>query len=163
MHIRSMIIGAAALLTAVPATAFGQVSLGPELSFGGDTDLGVGGRVVANVESLNHWDFVGTFDVWFPDDGPNNDISAWEANGNLAYNFLIQDTSIFPYAGAGLNIFHVSVDNNESPGNGFDDTDLGLNLFGGIKFPASSVTPFVEVRAVLEGADQVAVTGGILF
>lgn len=161
MHIRSMMICAAALVAAVPATAFGQVSLGPELSFGGDTDLGVGGRVVANVQSLNHWDFVGSFDVWFPDDGPNNDVSAWEANGNLAFNFLIEDTAIFPYAGAGLNVFHVSVDN--VGGGGADDTDLGLNLFGGIKFPASSVTPFVEVRAVLEGADQVAVTGGILF
>ena len=57
----------------------------------------------------------------------------------------------------------ISVDDLDSPGDGVDDTDLGLNLFGGIKFPASSVTPFVEVRAVLEGADQVAITGGILF
>lgn len=163
MRIRSMILAAALLVAAIPGTAFGQVSLGPELSFGGDTDLGVGGRVLANVSALDHWDFVGTFDVWFPDDGPNNDISAWEANGSLAYNFLIEDTSVFPYAGAGLNVFHVSVDNPDLVGGGRDDTDLGLNLFGGIKFPASSVTPFAEVRAVLEGADQVVITGGILF
>jgi hypothetical protein len=158
-----MIFGAVLLAVVLPGTALGQVSLGPELSFGGDTDLGVGGRVLANVTSLEHWDFVGTFDVWFPDDGPNNDVSAWEANGGLAYNFLVEDTNVFPYAGAGLNVFHVSVDNFDSPGGGADDTDLGLNVFGGIKFPASSVTPFAEVRAVLEGADQVVITGGILF
>ena len=163
MHIRSMIIGAAALMAAVPATAFGQVSLRPELSWGDDTDLGIGGRVVANVKSLEHWDFIGSFDVWFPDDSPNVDVSAWEANGNLAYNFLIQGANLFPYAGGGLNIYHISVDFDDLPGNDRDDTDLGVNLFGGVKFPASSVTPFAEVRVVLDGADQFALTGGILF
>ncbi|MFW6089445.1 MAG: hypothetical protein ACODAB_06810 [Gemmatimonadota bacterium] len=162
MRMRSLVMTAAALLLAVPATAVGQVAFGPQLSFGGDTDLGIGGRVVANVESLEHWDFVGTFDVWFPDDGGGVDVSAWEANGNLAYNFVVEDSELNPYAGAGLSIFHVSFD-SDGPGDGFDDTDLGLNFFGGLKFPGESVTPFVEVRAVLEGADQVAVTGGILF
>lgn len=163
MRIRSMVMTAAALMLAVPATAVGQVAFGPQLSFGGDTDLGIGGRVLANVESMEHWDFIGTFDVWFPDDSGDNDVSAWEANGNLAYNFVVEDTSLNPYAGAGLSIFHVSVDNNSLPGADFDDTDLGLNLFGGLKFPGQSITPFVEVRAVLEAADQVVVTGGILF
>jgi hypothetical protein len=153
---------AAALLLAVPATAVGQVAFGPQLSYGGDTDLGIGGRVLANVEALEHWDFVGTFDVWFPDDSGNVDVSAWEANGNLAYNFVVEDTSLNPYAGAGLSIFHVSVE-NETTGGEADDTDLGLNFFGGLKFPGQSITPFVEVRGVLEGADQVVVTGGILF
>jgi hypothetical protein len=155
-----MVMAAAALLLAIPATAMGQVQLGPQLSYGGDTDLGIGGRVLANVESLEHWDFVGTFDVWFPDDGPNTDVSAWEANGNLAYNFLIEDSELSPYAGAGLSIFHVSVE-NENTSADFDDTDLGVNFFGGLKFPGGSVTPFVEIRAVLEGADQVVVTGGV--
>lgn len=161
MRLRSLVITVAALLLAVPATAVGQVAFGPQLSFGGDTDLGIGGRVLANVESMEHWDFIGTFDVWFPDDSGDNDVSAWEANGNLAYNFVVEDTSLNPYAGAGLSIFHVSFDDGLG-GNG-DDTDLGLNLFGGLKFPGQSITPFVEVRAVLEAADQVVVTGGILF
>ena len=162
MRIRSLVMTAAALLLAVPAAAVGQVAFGPQLSYGGDTDLGIGGRVLANVESLEHWDFVGTFDVWFPDDGGNVDVSAWEANGNLAYNFVVEDTSLNPYAGAGLSIFHVSVE-NESTGAENDDTDLGLNFFGGLKFPGQSITPFFEIRGVLEGADQVVVTGGILF
>lgn len=163
MRIRSLVMTAAALLLTVPTTAVGQVSFGPQLSYGGDTDIGIGGRVLANVESLEHWDFIGTFDVWFPDDGPgDNDVSAWEANGNLAYNFVVEDTSLNPYAGAGLSIFHVSVD-NDGPGDDFDDTDLGLNFFGGLKFPGQSMTPFVEVRAVLEAADQVVLTGGLLF
>jgi len=162
MRVRSLIVGIAALLLAVPATAVGQVAFGPQLSFGGDTDLGIGGRVLANVESLEHWDFIGTFDVWFPDDDGGTDVSAWEINGNLAYNFVVENSELNPYAGAGLSIFHISVE-SDGPGPDFDDTDLGLNLFGGLKFPGESITPFVEVRAVLEAADQVVVTGGILF
>ena len=162
MRIRSMIVAAAALMLAVPATAVGQVTLGPQLSYGGDTEIGIGGRLLVGVESLEHWDFVGTFDVFFPDDGPNTDVSYWEANGNLAYNFLIEDApSIFPYVGGGLNIARFSVEFED--GGDQSDTDLGLNLFGGTKFESSSVTPFVEVRVVVEGADQVVVTGGILF
>jgi len=162
MRVRSLIVGVAALLLAVPATAVGQVAFGPQLSFGGETDLGIGGRVLANVESLERWDFIGTFDVWFPDDDGGTDRSAWEINGNLAYNFVVEDSELNPYAGAGLSIFHLSVE-SDGPGPDFDDTDLGLNLFGGLKFPGQSITPFVEVRAVLEAADQVVVTGGILF
>lgn len=162
MRMRSLFIAAAAFVLALPATAVGQVTLGPELSYGGDTDIGIGGRVLVGVESLEHWDFIGTFDVFFPDDGPNNDVSYWEANGNLAYNFLIADApSIFPYVGGGLNIAHASVEFDD--GSDTSDTDLGINLFGGTKFESSSVTPFVELRVVLEGADQVVVTGGILF
>lgn len=160
MRIRSLVMTAAALVLAVPATAVGQVSFGPQLSFGDDTDLGIGGRVVANVESLQHWDFVGTFDVWFPDDRGTTDVSAWEANGNLAYNFVVEDSSLNPYAGAGLSIFHFSI---EDDGFDDDDTQLGLNFFGGLKFPGQSMTPFVEIRGVLEGAEQVVITGGILF
>ena len=79
----------AAALFLLPATAEAQIHIGPQLSWGGDTDLGVGGRVLLNVESLDHWDFIGTFDVFFIDDSQNVDRSYWEANGNLAYNFRI--------------------------------------------------------------------------
>jgi len=162
MRIRLLVMTAAALALAAPSTALGQVSFGPQLSFGGDTDLGIGGRVIANVESIEHWDFVGTFDVWFLDDGANTDRSAWEATGNLAYNFTIENSAVFPYAGAGLSVFHVSVE-NEMTGFDSDDTDLGLNFFGGLEFPGESVTPFVEIRGVLDAADQVVITGGLLF
>lgn len=162
MRLRTTIMTVAALLLAVPATAGAQVHLGPQLSWGGDTDIGIGGRVLVGVESLPRWDFIGTFDVFFPDDGPNDDLTYWEINGNLAYNFLIEEAeSIFPYVGGGLNIAHFSRDND--PGDDFSDTDLGLNLFGGTQFSASGVIPFAEIRLVVEGADQVVLTGGVLF
>ncbi len=161
MRIPSLLAAMAGVLLMLPGAADAQVRLGPQISFGGDTDFGIGGRIVANVESLEHWDFIGSFDIFFPDDGPNNDISYWEANGSLAYNFgLPEAPSLSPYVGAGLNIAHISVEN---AGNDFDDTDLGLNLFVGTQFKGGSVTPFAEIRFVAEGAEQVVLTGGILF
>ncbi len=162
MRMRSLIMAAAALMLMLPAPAVGQVNIGPQLSFGDDTDLGIGGRVVANVESLEHWDFAGTFDIWFLDDGPNTDRSAWEANGNLAYNFTVENSSLAPYAGGGLSIFHFSAEDRDT-GAEFDDTELGVNFLGGLKFPGESTTPFVELRGVFEGAEQLVITGGLLF
>lgn len=168
MRIRSILTLLAVTVLAVPAVAHAQgreargIDLGPQILYGGDTDLGVGGRVIINVESLPNWDFLGSFNVWFPDDSPGVDRSAWEANANLAYNFLIEDVeTVFPYVGAGLNIFHASAElsNNQD----VDDTVLGVNLFGGTKFTAGSLTPFVEVRVVLDGADQVVIALGLLF
>lgn len=161
MRVSTLTVAVAGLLMLLPATAAAQVRLGPQLSFGDDTDIGIGARVVVNAGASQRWDFIGTFDVFFPDDGPNNDVSYWEANGNLAYNFGVEGApSLLPYAGAGLNISHVSIDN--ASGN-FDDTDLGINLFAGTQFQSQSVTPFAELRVVVEGADQLVLTGGILF
>jgi len=161
MRTRTLLAAVAGALLLLPASADAQIRIGPQLSWGGDTDLGIGGRVLANVGALNHWDFIGTFDVFFPDDSPTNDVSYWEANGNLAYNFGVPDLStLSPYVGMGLNIAHVSVDRES--GN-FDDTDLGINFFVGNQFDAGSTTPFAELRVVAEGASQVVLTGGLLF
>lgn len=161
MRVRNVLAATAAVLLLLPATANAQVRFGPQLSWGDDTELGVGGRALVNVQSLIHWDFIGTFDVFFPDDSPTNDISYWEANGNLAYNFGVPDApGLSPYVGAGLNIAHVSVDRESGD---FDDTDLGINFFVGNQFDGGSTTPFVELRVVAEGADQWVLTGGLLF
>lgn len=156
MRIRSMLVGAAALLFAFPATALGQVNFGPQLSWGGDTDVGVGGRIVAGIESVPRWDFIGSFDIFFPDG-----FDYWEANGNVAYNFTIEEAeTIYPYVGGGLNLAHISP---EGLGNGGSDTELGLNLFGGTQFEGESIIPYLEVRLVIEAAEQVVLTGGVLF
>jgi len=163
MRISSLLAAVAGALLLLPATAEAQVRLGPQISFGGDTDFGIGARIVANVQSLRHWDFIGTFDVFFIDDNPNFDRNYWEANGNLAYNFGIPEVpSLSPYVGGGLNIAHMSRENVES-GEDRDDTDLGLNLFVGTQFQGASITPFAEFRIVAEGAEQVVITGGFLF
>ena len=163
MRIHTLLAATASVLLMLPGAADAQVRLGPQISFGDDTDFGIGGRIVANVESLPHWDFIGTFDVFFIDDSPNFDRSYWEANGNLAYNFGVPEApSLSPYVGGGLNISRFSA-TEVSTGTDRDNTDLGLNLFVGTQFEGGSVTPFAEFRIVAEGAEQVVLTGGILF
>lgn len=152
-------LGALALLAlGGPATpAEGQVHLGPQVSLGGDTDVGIGGRVVAGMPEYSGLEFIGSFDVFFPDG-----YDYWEINGNLVHNFEVPEASSFrPYAGGGLNIAHYDRD-DDRPGDG-DDTDVGLNLLGGMKFPMEGVAPFVELRLTVEGGDQFVVTGGFLF
>ncbi len=139
-----------------PADAGAQVRIGPQLSFGSEQDVGLGGRVTAQFRSPMELGFIGSFDVFFPDEPRGEDRSYWEINTNLAYWFRVRSTSVHPYAGGGLNIAHASRD-------GTSDTDLGLNLLGGSAFGAKRVRPFAELRVELAGGDQFVVTGGVLF
>lgn len=132
----------------------GQVAFGAQAAWGSDTDLGIGGRVLGNIEQVN-LEGVGEFNLFFPD----GDVDFWEINANLFYHFHLEDTpSVLPYVGGGLNIAHVSV-------GGAGDTEAGVNLAGGVRFPtAGEWAPYLELRAAGVGADtdQLVLTGGIL-
>lgn len=144
-----------AALLALPGTARGQAAaFGPQLSLADDTDLGLGARAVLNLSDYEGWEAVGSFDLFFPE----NDVDYWEINGNLVYNFPVEETrTFFPYVGGGLNVANADAPTVEG------DTDLGLNIVGGGKFDAEGVTPFVEARIEVEGGEQFVVTGGLLF
>lgn len=143
------VLGALLLGGVSPASA--QVYGGAQALFGSDTDFGVGGRVLANIEDAN-LELVGSFNVFFPD-GP---LDFWEANGNLFYHFHLSDTpSVLPYLGGGLNISRLS--------NGSSNTEAGLNLGGGVRFPMANVSPFIEARAVISDHDQAVLAFGIVF
>lgn len=141
------------LLTAAPSSA--QVHLGPQVSLGSDSDVGLGARIVGGVPHYAGIEFAGSFDIFFPD----GDLDWWELNGNLIYNFEIPEAASFrPYAGGGLNVTRTDRPVRDA------DTDLGLNVLGGAKFPNDGpVTPYLELRGTIEGADQFVITGGILF
>lgn len=146
----------------VPRSAAAQARFGAQLDFGDDQDLGIGGRVILDLEELRDVQFVGSFDWFFPDEPAGVDITYWEINGNLVYAIDAPDLpSISPYIGGGLNIVH----RNREFASGADssDTDAGLNLLGGAIFDTRSITPFVELRLEVEGGDQFVITGGILF
>jgi hypothetical protein len=132
--------------------ADGQATFGVQGNWGSEADFGVGGRVLANIPNVN-LEFVGSVDVFFPD-GP---LDWLDFNANLFYHFHLPDSpSVLPYLGGGLNAARLSVNNN-------DQTEIGLNIGGGVRFPGGRVTPFIEARGVISDADQFVVTGGILF
>ncbi len=131
--------------------AEGQSNFGVQGNWGSDTDFGLGGRLVVNIPDVN-LEGAGSFDVYFPD----ADFDFWEINANLFYHFHLPDSpSVLPYLGGGLNIARFS--------NGASDTEAGLNIGGGVRFPTGNVSPFVEGRGVVGDASQFVVTAGILF
>ncbi|HUF11581.1 MAG TPA: hypothetical protein VMN78_00610 [Longimicrobiales bacterium] len=156
---------------ASPAEA--QVGFGVQGSWGDDSDLGVGARVVAPVGHMITADggsvlaglkAIGSFD-WFFIDCPDGVDCSWiEINANGAVPLPLEGFS--PYVGAGLNIARISFESEEQgvPG-AFDvsDTEVGLNLLGGLDFPLGGLNAFAEGRFELGGGEQFVVTVGVLF
>lgn len=129
-----------------------QMALGVQGNWGSEADFGVGARTLINVPSSN-LEAVGSVDVFFPD----GDVDWLDINANLFYHFHLPDSpSVIPYLGGGLNLARLSVGDASN-------TETGLNIGGGLRFPGASVTPFVELRGVISDADQFVVTGGLLF
>lgn len=157
--------GLSALLAlASPGAAPGQVHVGPEVSLADDADLGLGARVLVNPAGYEGWEFGGHFDFFFPD----GDVNYWEVNANGYYNVVLEELeALAPYVGAGLNLARVSVDGDgpgPGDGSGADDTDVGVNLIAGTKFPAAErFAPFAEIRFEAGGGEQVVLTGGLMF
>lgn len=140
-----------------------SVRLGPQLSYGSSSKLGLGGRLHANLRSPDRLVIIGAFDWFFPDEGRGEDRTYWELNGNVAYRFKIEGTTaVAPYAGGGLNVAYSSR-RPDGGGDGSSSTDLGVNLLGGTLFGSGPVLPFFELRVELAGGEQFVLTGGVLF
>jgi len=144
---------------AAPARAHDEsVSLGVELDYGNDSEFGIGGRLRHSLRGLfpnAPLSGIATVNLFFPGNG----VTWVEGNYNVVYNFHIASSpKVVPYAGAGLNFVYVDVNNVGS------DTQFGLNIVGGTEFRNSGrVTPFIEIRGVIDGGDQLVLTGGIRF
>lgn len=141
-------LAAGLLLIASQASARDLV-FGVQASLADEADFGIGARVVADLSPRRKGlSLVGSFDLFFPD---NADY--WELNANLTHDFASRDFT--PYAGAGLNLARFGGENGGS------DSDLGLNLLGGLEFRNNV---FVELRTELGGGDQdFVLTGGLTF
>jgi hypothetical protein len=110
-----------------------------------------------------------SFDYYLTD---IDNTSYFAVDLNALYEFGIENQSFVPYAGGGLGITRVSFETEgvDVPGEGTiggassSDTEIGLNLVGGARFPVGSVEPFAQLNATLGGDGQrVGITGGLLF
>jgi len=88
---------------------------------------------------------------WFP-----GDFNIFDLNYNVIYRF--NAPSVTPYAGGGLAFLVGS-------GNGNTESDLNLNVVGGIEFkPMGVLTPFVQLRYLFAGdGDGLILSGGVFF
>lgn len=163
------------LLFAVAGPVSAQ-RFGVQANWSDDFDFGVGGRVEVDLPNLftdqgpfSRTYLIGSFDYFFPDCGAQDepvsdfDCSYWEVNAGLA--IPLAAASVDPYVGAGLNIARFSVDySGDVPGVdlGADDTEIGLNLLGGLRFPIGGISAYGEGRLELGGGEQFVLTFGIL-
>jgi len=128
------LLGAAALLAITPLAARAQVLLGPTLAWHDDADIGIGATVGFELPDVaTGVGFLGDFIIFFPDG-----FDYFELNGNVTYDFPLAESTVLPFALAGLNIAHSSVDTAFGD---VSDTDVGLNIGGGIAFDAGSFRP----------------------
>lgn len=146
-----------ALLGAGEARAQG-LAFGGQLHWSDDYDFGLGPRVELPIElPSGALTFNGSFDIYFPDDIGGTERDYWELNGNVVYTFELPESSVEPYAGGGLSLAHIDFE----PGG--EDTEVGLNVLGGLRFPKAAFVPFVEAKFMIQGGEHFALTGGLMF
>lgn len=76
---------------------------------------------------------------------------------NAIYEFELSNTAFVPYAGGGLNVGIVSVEDGDG------DTDVGLNVLGGLRFLRGGTQPFLQLDLGLTDPELVTLGGGLLF
>jgi hypothetical protein len=153
-HRTLTLIALLAICSGAAGSLNAQVRFGAQGSWGDESDLGIGARLEYGLEKLFPNAPVrsaASFDYFFP----GSDLTYWEINYNVFYQFNTE--GLAPYAGGGLVLGYASF-------GGSSDTDMGLNLGGGLKFKtAGKLAPFVEGRIELGAAEQLVITGGLLF
>lgn len=132
-----------------------QTMFGAEAMIGTDMEFGLGGRVHFDLApGVPNLEIMGSFDYFFPD-GPSE---YWEINGNAWYRIATSASqTAVPYVGGGLNIGHLDRSATQ------DDTDVGINLGGGVRFLFENTIPFLEARVTIGGVEQLVIGGGVLF
>jgi hypothetical protein len=160
--LRALALAAALLGVPAAAQAQGGATLGPQLVYHDDFDFGIGAALTVSADGIDpRVDFMADFAWFFPG---REGLSYFELNGNLLYDFTLEGSTATPFALAGLNLASWSYDAGFGPGNGGgDNTELGLNLGGGIKFDAGTFRPMIGVRLQIEGGEGVVIFGTVPF
>lgn len=82
-------------------------------------------------------------------------VSDIAPNIDLSYRFM-GGSQVTPYLGAGLGLHMYDAENSS-----FSDTNVGLNIFGGVAFPSSRSELFLEARHSTSDITQTAILGGV--
>ena len=158
MRMRSSWIMSVAVLALSPGLSQAQVTLGPTLAFSEDADLGIGAMVKASLPGLGERvGLMADFILFFP--SPTG-VDYLEINGNVMYGFPVESSKATPFVLAGLNLARGSFDASGVTGS---NTDLGLNLGGGVEIDAGSFRPVLGVRIEVRGGESFVVFGTLPF
>ena len=130
------------------------VSAGPEIGghVGYNFDVNNGAAVLgvqASFPLAPQVDFYPSFDYYTV-----SGATEWGLNFDLKLRPPAQYR--YWYAGAGLNLLHVSVA-------GTSDTKAHLNLLAGLEGPPSPIRPYAEAREILGNGSAFQLVGGLSF
>ena len=147
-------------MLAAPSAVQAQLEAGPLLAYYDDLEaIGIGAFLAIPVPQVAEgFAIVPDFTWYFPDG-----IDYFEVNGDVAYFFPVSaDSPVMPFAFAGLSIGRSSVDLGPTFGD-VSDTDVGLNLGGGVQFAAGSINPFAGAKLELRDNTGFVIFGGLGF
>ncbi len=137
------------LVGALRAEAQSQIGVG--LMYDSDTkSAGVDGRLSVPIAGKN-LRFAPNLDVFLP-----NNYTFVRFDANLQYVFAPLRNSGGAYLLGGLDVGYVSV-------NSSSNTELGINVGGGISGPVGPFSLFGELKFVLGNYDGIVLGGGFLF
>ena len=148
--------------TGLSVSAQAQFRLGPSISFGSDTDLGIGAKAKFDLD--DQFKISPSFN-FLASDSENTVLgkvssTLFEINGDVHYAFSDNGSVLF-YGLGGLNIVFAS---GKILGESFSDTDIGINLgVGGEYVIADKFNAFTEAKFGIGGVDQLLITAGIYF
>lgn len=160
--------------TATAQTQEGDFKIGAGLAFGSgvgfgslDNDLGI--RVDGYYAFTEQIRGGGDFTFYFPKSEGETDATVWELNFNANYIFLDED-GLLVYGLGGLNITGLNLETsitNEfgSFGGETSETEIGLNLGGGLEYALDFADFFAEAKLGNLGgnADQFVLGAGLRF
>ncbi len=150
----ALAVALATAALALPGTAR-AVGLGGTLGYSSPEDLdgtaalGIHAEIERSgthlhlLPNLRHWTVDGVRDV-----NPNFDVS---------YHFMPENRWT-PYVGGGLGLNFVRRNRLDE-----SNTDVGLNLMGGVRFPSSSRHYILEGRYTASDVNQVSLLTGVTF
>lgn len=150
---------AVAALVLVPSLAKADVDFGVRGGFYSDAEAGfLGAEVLMDV--TRSWYFNPNIEYVFVDDG-----SLWTANGDFHYDFPTR-SNLAVWAGGGLAVIFSEIDPPRGCRRceGEDETDVGLNLLGGVSFTKRGpIRPYVQGKVILSDNTEAAIAVGLRF
>lgn len=162
-----------AVIFSAPNTALAQMYFGGGLVYGAEIEnvgIQANGHLVVNEENKLRIGADATF--FLPEKATAAGIEVksklFTINVNGHY-MLVDSETLILYAIGGLNLGFVSVDVDGPAdeiflfGSGASDTELGLNIGGGLEYEVPFGRVYAEVKYVVGGFDQLVIGGGVRF
>lgn len=158
MRVRRIGALAMVVLAHTPGPSQAQPTLGPNVAYHSEVDVGIGLMLGVPLPSLG--DRIGlTADLtqFFPQTLFSG-VTYSELNASVTYDLPVAGASVALFALAGVNVARSSPDILAET-----ETDFGLNVGGGARFDVGSFRPAVGGRFVVGGGDSVVIWASLPF